>query len=95
MLANGIASRIPDAVGAGALQTVATLNPASHPVLDIQVAAVFGNAYWFLFAVTALTLIPAAFLPRRPRKRKVVNEEAVRAEVQVATGTLERGRVAG
>jgi EmrB/QacA subfamily drug resistance transporter len=95
VLANGIAARIPGAVGADALQTVAALNPASHPVLDTRVAVVFGNAYWFLFAITALTLIPAAFLPRRPRKRKVVNEGAIRADVRATAGGLDRGRVAG
>jgi EmrB/QacA subfamily drug resistance transporter len=68
ILADGIAAHIPGAAGAGGLDKITQLDSASHPLLDHQVAAVFGNAYWMLFAVTALALIPAYFLPRHPRR---------------------------
>jgi EmrB/QacA subfamily drug resistance transporter len=68
ILADGIASHIPGAAGAGGLNKITQLDPSQHPLLDHQVAAVFGTAYWMLFAVTALALIPAYFLPRHPRR---------------------------
>jgi EmrB/QacA subfamily drug resistance transporter len=68
ILADGIAGHIPGAAGAGGLSKITQLDPSRHPQLDHQVAAVFGSAYWMLFAVTALALIPAYFLPRHPRR---------------------------
>jgi EmrB/QacA subfamily drug resistance transporter len=68
ILANGIADHVRGAAGAGGLNKITALDPARHPLLDHQVAGVFGNAYWLLFAVTALALIPAFFLPRHPRR---------------------------
>jgi MFS family permease len=67
VLADGIAGDLPRAAGGGGLQAIASLDPARHPLLDVHVAAVFGRAYWLLFAITALTLVPAAFLPRHRR----------------------------
>jgi EmrB/QacA subfamily drug resistance transporter len=67
ILADGIASHIPGAAGAAGLDKITSLDPSRHHALDVQVASVFGHAYWMLFAVTALALIPAYFLPRHPR----------------------------
>jgi EmrB/QacA subfamily drug resistance transporter len=92
VLSNGLASLIPGASGAGALQAVSVLNPAHHPVLDVRVAAVFSHAYWILFGITAFTLIPAAFLPRRPLRPRVAKEsppESIRAGARVSAVTDE------
>jgi EmrB/QacA subfamily drug resistance transporter len=67
VLANGIAGQVPHATGPTALRAIAALDPARHHALDVRVASVFGRAYWLLFAVTAVTLVPAAFLPRHRR----------------------------
>jgi MFS family permease len=67
VLATGLAGQVRHATGAAALQTIAAADPVRHHVLDGHVATVFGHAYWLLFAVTAFTLLPAAFLPRHRR----------------------------
>jgi EmrB/QacA subfamily drug resistance transporter len=64
VLADGLANQVRHATGAAALQAIAAADPARHHLLDVHVATVFGHAYWLLFAVTAFTLVPAAFLPR-------------------------------
>ena len=71
ILADGIAAHIRGAAGAAGLDKITMLRLSHHPALDAQVATAFSHAYAFLFAVTALALIPAAFLPRQPRRPSV------------------------
>jgi EmrB/QacA subfamily drug resistance transporter len=75
VLTNGFASQFPHAAASGTLSAIAALNPARHPEINAQVAVVFSHAYWLLFAITAVTLIPAAFLPRRPIRRAVAADD--------------------
>ena len=85
VLADGLAANA-HAVGAGALQAIAALDPASHHLLDVHVAAVFSRGYWLLFAITALTLVPAYFLPRHrraPRPAAAAGAETGTREVLV------------
>jgi EmrB/QacA subfamily drug resistance transporter len=67
VLATGLAGQVRHASGAAALQAIAAADPVRHHLLDAHVATVFGHAYWLLFAITAFTLVPAAFLPRHRR----------------------------
>jgi EmrB/QacA subfamily drug resistance transporter len=68
VLTAGFAGLVPGTSGNGALDALGAIDPARHPALDAQVATVFAHAYWVLFAITALALIPAAFLPRGRRR---------------------------
>jgi hypothetical protein len=70
VLAHGVNEIVPAANGDSGLRALAALGPEQRAAFAGQLAAVFRDAYWVLFGVTLVAFIPAAFLPRKPFRRR-------------------------
>jgi len=83
ILANQLADRLPGAANAGeGLQAAQSIPPAAREALAPRVADAFAQTYWWAFALIALAVIPALFLPRT--KPAVPQPAAERAEEAAA-----------
>ncbi|HEY4098748.1 MAG TPA: hypothetical protein VGM33_24710 [Baekduia sp.] len=55
---------MPTAAGPAGLAALHALSPAARAAAADDLAGAFATGYWILLGLTALALVPAAFLPR-------------------------------
>ncbi|MGW4369424.1 MDR family MFS transporter [Nocardia takedensis] len=77
LLVTALTQRLTDQLGArgipaggGGADQISTVPPEAMPLIGPLLADAFGYAFWIAFALTAVILVPAYFLPRHSARDK-------------------------
>lgn len=75
LLVTALTQRLTDQLTANGIETagsgadeISSVPPEAMPVVGPFLAESFGFAFWIAFALTAVIIVPALFLPRRPAR---------------------------